>query len=344
MIIDLPRFLATEQPFWAELEKILDRLQSHSREPLPLEDAKRFHFLYQKVSADLGRITTFASEPALRSYLEALTARAYSEIHETRSSNTRFRPFHWFFREFPRVFRKHRHAFYLSLIITLIGCLFGGLATLLDPEAKSVILPEMFSPLLSDPSERVAMEEKTSGGTSSGEHSVFASELMVNNISVSIKALAFGMTYAFGTIILLFYNGVILGLVALDYIRAGQTIFLLGWLLPHGVIEIPAILIAGQGGLALGQTLIGRGDRTPLTTRLRTLGPDLTTLIGGVAVLLVWAGLIESFFSQYHSPVIPYSLKISFGFIELICLICLLCSGTEKAPTNSTPIVDKSTP
>ena len=77
------------------------------------------------------------------------------------------------------------------------------------------------------------------------------------------------MTWGIGTIIVLFYNGVILGAVAVDYIRAGQTKFLLGWLLPHGVIEIPAILIAGQAGLLLAAALIGRGNRDPLRKRLR---------------------------------------------------------------------------
>ena len=53
--------------------------------------------------------------------------------------------------------------------------------------------------------------------------------------------MALGMSYGVGTFTLLFYNGVILGGVFQDYIAAGETKFLLGWLLPHGVIEIPAI-------------------------------------------------------------------------------------------------------
>jgi uncharacterized membrane protein SpoIIM required for sporulation len=163
-----------------------------------------------------------------------------------------------------------------------------------------------------------------------GRHSTFASQLLANNIGVSIKALALGMTWGFGTIVILFYNGVILGLVALDYIFAGQLIFLLGWLLPHGSIEIPAILIAGQGGLVLGHALIGRGDRAPLAARMRAVGGDLMTLIGGVAVMLVWAGLIESFLSQYHAPVIPYSLKIAFGALELVVLCWFLTTRGRK--------------
>ena len=151
--------------------------------------------------------------------------------------------------------------------------------------------------------------------------------LMVNNIKVSIMTLAFGMTYGIGTVTVLFYNGVILGLVGVDYILAGQTIFLLGWLMPHGVIEIPAILIAGQAGLVLGGALLGWSDRASLGSRLRLVGSDMMTLIGGVAVLLVWAGIIESFLSQHHQPVIPYAAKIAFGAVELIALVWFLARG-----------------
>jgi hypothetical protein len=34
--------------------------------------------------------------------------------------------------------------------------------------------------------------------------------------------------------------------------------------------------------------------------------------------MLVWAGLVEAFFSQYHAPVLPYELKIGFGVLELL--------------------------
>jgi uncharacterized membrane protein SpoIIM required for sporulation len=330
MIIDLPRFITAERPSWTELEEMLDRLQGEPQDGLTLEEAKRFHFLYQKVSSDLGRIATFASEPALRHYLEALTARAYAEIHETRGRSLRFRPLHWFFTEFPRVFRKHVGAFHISCIITVVGVLFGGLAVMLDDEAKEAVLPAMFANHLGDPAKRVAMEEKAKHDRYADRHSMFAGQLMTNNIGVSIKALALGVTFGIGTIILLFYNGVILGLVGIDYIMAGQSVFLAGWLLPHGVIEIPAILIAGQGGLMLGKAIIGWGDRTPLATRLRLLGPDLATLIGGVAVMLVWAGFVESFLSQYHEPVVPYAVKITFGCVELAALVWFLGSGRKK--------------
>ena len=135
-----------------------------------------------------------------------------------------------------------------------------------------------------------------------------------------------------GTVVVLFYNGVILGAIMLDYLRAGQGVFLAGWLLPHGSIEIPAILLASQAGLSLGGALIGRGRRMPLRTRLQAVRGDVVTLIGGVALMLVWAGLVEAFFSQYHSPVLPYSVKITFGLLELVGLaFFLLRSGTRNS-------------
>lgn len=330
MIIDLPRFIETERPSWTELERMLDRMQSTHIHTPTLDEAKRFHFLYQKVSADLARIATFASEPELRRYMESLVARAYGEIHETRSRSRSFRPMHWFLVEFPRVFRRQVSAFWVSVAITIVGVIFGGFATALDDEAKEAVLPQMFASHLGDPAERVKREEKAKGDRLEGAHSTFASQLMTNNIGVSIKAVAFGMTYGVLTVLVLFYNGVILGLVGMDYILAGQTVFLLGWLLPHGAIEIPAILIAGQGGLVLGKALIGRGDRASLGQRLRSVGGDVMTLVGGLAVMLVWAGFVESFLSQYHQPVIPYWVKIAFGCAEM-AVLCWFLSARRNA-------------
>ena len=90
---------------------------------------------------------------------------------------------------------------------------------------------------------------------------------------------------------------------------------------------IPAILIAGQAGLMLALALIGRGQRLPLKARLRDVSHDLVTLIFGVGLLLVWAGFVEAFLSQYHEPLIPYSAKIVFGLIELILLFLFLAKS-----------------
>ena len=332
MIIDVEKFSTAERPLWRELEGVLARMEEDPGFKLTLDEARRLHYLYERTSADLGKLVTFSSEPELRRYLESLVARAYSEIHESRSRERRVKPMKWFLHTLPQTFRRHINAFWLSLAITIVGTLFGTFAMAFDPEAKHAILPEMFANHLGDPTERVRAEESAKDDRLEGGKASFSAFLMRNNITVSIKAMALGMTYGIGTILLLFYNGIIVGLVGTDYVMAGQTQFLLGWLLPHGVIEIPAILIAGQAGLVLANALIGWGRRDRLSVRLRAVSRDLTTIITGVALMLVWAGIIEAFMSQYHAPVLPYSVKIAFGCVELVVLVLFLArSGTGRS-------------
>ncbi len=337
MIIDMDRFVAAERPHWTELETLLNKLEAEPEMALSLDQARRFHYLYERASAALARIVTFSAEPELRRYLENLVARAYGEIHETRRKRRRLPVQAWVFGTLPRTFRKHLAAFWVAVGITLAGCLFGGLAVALDPEAKAALLPGQFSSHLGDPAERVAREEQSTGDDMAGQKASFSAFLMQNNIRVSITALALGMTYGLGTAVVVFYNGVILGLVSVDYVMAGQTRFLLGWLMPHGAIEIPAILIGAQAGLVLAGALLGRGRRQPLAARLRSVAPDLVTLIGGVALLLVWAGLVEAFFSQYHEPVLPYSVKIAFGAMELAALVLYLARAGAGASGDTAP-------
>ena len=335
MIIDLERFVAEERPYWSELEGFLDRIHQDRAYRLDLDQAKRVHYLYQRTSADLAKVGTFASEPALRRYLESLVGRAYGEIHEVRSKVSRFRPFHWLFRVFPRTFRRRIGAFWLACAITLMGALFGGGAVVLDPGAKDVLLP--FPHLQVDPSERVRDEELVrKSDPRAGQKAMGTSFYFTHNTKVSLTCMALGITWGVGTMILLFGNGVMLGAVCLDYFQAGEAKFLIGWLLPHGSFEIPAILIAGQAGLLLGHALIGWGSRTSVKGRLREAAPDIVTLIGGVAILLAWAGFIEAFLSQYHEPVIPYAAKIVFGVIELVLLISFLTlAGRTRGNASS---------
>lgn len=200
-----------------------------------------------------------------------------------------------------------------------------------------------FEHLRGSPSERVAREQEERGERLSDGKARFSGMLMTHNTRVTLTAMALGMSWGIGTLVLLFYNGVILGAVAVDYVLAGQTTFLLGWLLPHGAVEIPAILVGGQAGFVLAGALLGRGQRLPLAARLRAVAPDVVTLCFGAALMLVWAGIVEAFLSQYHEPVLPYFVKIAFGSVELAALAWYLFrAGGEDG--GKSPIPDRSTP
>ena len=294
MIVDLARFVETERPYWKALQETLHWLESSPGRKLTVEEAERFHLLYQRTAADLGRISSFAAEGGLRQHLEWLVSRAYAEIHESRGRSP-LRPWRWVTHAFPQAFRRHFQAFQLSVALTLVGVLFGGLALKFDPEAKAVLMP--FEGLQMSPAERVAKEKEDRGKTLSGHKGTFSAQLMTHNTQVALLTLALGATFGFGTIAVLFYNGVILGAV---------------------------ILIGGQAGLVIAFALIGWGSRISRAERLRNILPDVVMLAVGCAVMLVWAGIVEAFVSQYHEPVIRYEWKIAFGLVEAALLTLFL--------------------
>ncbi|QYY35102.1 stage II sporulation protein M [Ruficoccus sp. ZRK36] len=331
MIIDTDKYISQQRPIWDEFERMLRLIEDNARTNFDLRQIQRLRYLQDVVSADLTRLRTFSAEPATTNYLESLVARGFSSIHENRSlSRLKFNPFKVLV-EFAITVRRHSRLFYFVTATMFVGCILGGGIVAFFPEHKEIIMP--FSHLLGDPSERVEMEEDAENSTHvSGHQSSFSATLMANNIRVAIFALTVGILYGVFTVVLVFYNGLILGAVAVDYILAGETTFLLGWLLPHGSVEIPAILFAAQGGLLIARTLIVKDGRLNLTARLKKNSRDIVMLIGGVVLLLVWAGIIEAFLSQYHEPVIPYSAKIAFGLLQLAALagFIVMAGRTKK--------------
>jgi uncharacterized membrane protein SpoIIM required for sporulation len=326
VILDVDRFLAHERPAWEELSRLLDAAENNPLRTSDIAEVERFHYLYQRAVSSLARLHSNAADSEVRRYVESLVARAYPEIHQRRRRG-RFHFFSWLIAGFPRAFRRHSGAFALSLLITIAGVLFGVIGLIAAPDARPALMP--FSNLLEKPSARVAREEarQKKADPLSGRKTSFAAFLMTHNIQVAVLTFAMGATWGIGVITLLFYNGVTLGAVICDYVRDGQTQFVMAWLMPHGVIEIPAILVGGQAGVVLAGALIGWKSRESRRQRLESARGDLASLAGGLAVMLVWAGIVEAFISQYHQPALPYSLKIAMGCVELAVLAAWLGRG-----------------
>ncbi|MFZ4768147.1 MAG: stage II sporulation protein M, partial [Roseimicrobium sp.] len=230
MIADLKSFIERERPYWQELEQELERIRGHFADLSDLQYARRILSLFQRASSDLARIQGYSAEPELKAYLETLVGSAYAEIHSATRNTRRFRPWQWLTRTFPQAFRRQIWGWHAAVWLTVAGGLLGALLIAMDVEgAREAIFP--FPHLVKmTPSERVAQEERVQSeskakGKDSMEDakSTFSASLMQNNIGVSIKALAFGITWGLGTVLILFYNGVILGAVVLDYMADGQT-------------------------------------------------------------------------------------------------------------------------
>lgn len=326
MIIDLRKFVEARESDWKALEELTENYSQNGGKDWSIERIEKFNSLYKDACSDLAEAQTFSNDQELIRYLETVVARAYAQIYGRRRRLTFSRLFYWAHSGFPAAFRRNFRYFLASMAITLAGGMLGGFLVVNDPHAKSTLF-QGFGHLMGDPSERVASEESGDHKEAASFKAQFSGFLMTHNIRVSLFALSLGLLWGVGTLALLFYNGAILGAVCVDYVLAGEGVFLTAWLLPHGVVEIPAILIAGQGGFVLANALIGWKSSDTMGKRFAQVRGDVAYLIGGIALLLVWAGIVESYLSQTHEPEIQYSTKIAVGVIELGLLVAYLSYG-----------------
>src|SRR5438309_6328175 len=89
----------------------------------------------------------------------------------------------------------------------------------------------------------------------------FASNVFTNNVQVSILAFASGIAFCVLTALVLAYNGAGVGVAGGLFAAVGQQAKFWGLILPHGLLELTAVFVAGGAGLRLGWTLIDPGDR-----------------------------------------------------------------------------------
>jgi uncharacterized membrane protein SpoIIM required for sporulation len=334
VILNLERFQAQAQPRWNNLESLLGALEGRPDRRLTPAEAQKLQELYAQTAVDLNRVTYGTLSPGLRQYLERLVARAYAELYyapPTRSQMWQPRQWLRIFTVFPESFRRQSLYFALAVLITLLGCAFGGLAVRYDPASVDVLLPADY---LRNPGERVHGEEQGLAQhlDSAQTEAVFSAQLIRHNIQVALLAAALGVTFGIGTALLLFENGVVLGAVAVRYTQQGFGLFMTAWLLPHGVFEIPSILVAGQAGFYLARLLLRRREDRNVRQSMR----EWLVLVAGLAMMLVWAGIMEAFFSQHHAPVLPYGFKVAVAAAELVLLtMYLLVIGRGEVATET---------
>jgi uncharacterized membrane protein SpoIIM required for sporulation len=93
---------------------------------------------------------------------------------------------------------------------------------------------------------------------------------------------------------------------------------------PHGVLELPAIFIAGGAGLLLARGLLFPGT-LPRRDSVVEAGGRAVRLVLGVIPLLVIAGFIEGYLSPSNFPV---PLKFALGAALGAALVLYLSTGS----------------
>jgi uncharacterized membrane protein SpoIIM required for sporulation len=123
------------------------------------------------------------------------------------------------------------------------------------------------------------------------------------------------------------FNGLLIGVIGTACWQAGMSRQLWSFVAPHGVLELPAIFIAGGAGLLLARGLLFPGT-LPRRDSLVEAGGRAVRLVLGVIPMLIIAGFIEGYLSPSHFPV---PLKFALGATLGTVLALYLASGAQEA-------------
>ena len=318
--MNIERFLSDRRPVWDALDALLTRADEVELSRVEMQELVE---LYRRTCSDLNRARSQTANPDILGHLNQLTGRAYRFIyragHETQAGPAFVR---LITREIPAAFRRERLSIAIAAAAFLLGTLFGSIAVLVDPANGERLVPAMF--FTESPKERVEKIERGEERISNVEEALlFGASLYTHNIRVSFLAFALGaLTIVLG-IVILFYNGVILGAVGTLYVLDDVSVFFFAWVGPHGALELPAIVFGGAAGLIVGRALLMPGNLSRGASLRRVL-PSVWRIIIGAALTLICAGLIEGSFSQFSAKTIPYALKISVAVLLFLGLTTYL--------------------
>jgi uncharacterized membrane protein SpoIIM required for sporulation len=308
-------------PHWERLTSLVAAASQGRLQGLSRGELQELALLYRQVASDLSTIRQDPTSAALANRINHLLARAHHIIYSSRKSS--WRGFFLFLRDgYPRVFRQQIGYVFAAMVMLLLGTLAAAAFTLANPH----FAPPILGPRVMASIERHEMWTQSIVSVAPQA----ASGIMTNNLSVSFTAFAGGLLFGFGSVYLLFFNGLMLGAVAVACQQAGMAIPLWSFVAPHGSLELPAIVIAGAAGLRLGHGMLFPGiyrwkDSVALA------GAEAVRLVSGTIPLLFIAGCLEGFFSPSAAPV---ALKFSVGAGLFLLLLIWLFRPLPRVSTE----------
>ena len=299
--MDLDAYVHAHAHEWQRLEELTRRRRLTGPESDELVER------YQQVATHLSVVRTSAPDASLVAYLSSVLAKARTRSVGTR--NASWRGVGGFFTErFPAALYRLRYwwlgTLAASLLVTgvMIWWLLGNPVV-----EQSLISPEQVDQLVNEDFENYYSEYAASH---------FALQVWINNAWVSALCLAFGIL-GLPVIYLLFQNIANLAVIGSIMIRHDHGAHFFGLILPHGLLELTAVFVAGGTGLRLFWAWIEPGglSRTQSIAREgRTAG---TVALGLVAVLLV-SGVIEAFVTP---SALPTEARVGIGIVAELCFL-----------------------
>jgi uncharacterized membrane protein SpoIIM required for sporulation len=286
----LKNFLESRLEKWKRLEELTARASKLRLKNLSGEEVREFGRLYRRTAADLAIAREEVRDQRLVNYLNHLVARAHGAIYRSESSG--FGVFLLFFMyEFPATFRKTFRYTLSSFLAFLVPFAFAFAMCNLDEGFADQLNPDLKQKI-------VANEDWTEQVNEANP--LFASIIQANNIQVTFVAFAGGILLGLGTLAVLAFNGLHIGMVVAMCIRHSHWKILM-FMAAHGPIELSAIFISGGAGFLLGKALLMPGDLRRIDALVTNGLLAIRLLLGCVPMLLI-AGLIEGFISPSHIP------------------------------------------
>jgi uncharacterized membrane protein SpoIIM required for sporulation len=208
---------------------------------------------------------------------------------------------------FPALIRRR----YLPILITagvfLLASLASFAAVARDPELAYSLFDERIVDFENVRLEKQQGEYRGNFSFSLSESPWIAAQIIANNIRVAAIVFALGALLCLPTLLLLVYNGRMLGTLTGLVWHYGFFFDFYALVLTHGVLELSAICISAAGGLMLGWAVIAPGRYTR-GEALRRASADAFGLLAGAPFMLVVAGLIEAYITPHFSQPVRWSV------------------------------------
>lgn len=299
--MDIDRYIARNQPSWDRLDDLTGRARRKVADLAP-QELDELLALYQRTSAQLSYVRTAFREPALTARLTRLVASANGVIYGKRTRSLRTVA-DFFTVSFPAAVWHQRRQVMASALLFVVPAVLVGLWLVNDP----VALDASGSPV----ERQIYVDDQFEQYYSDRPSAQFFTEVTTNNIRVGFLAFALGALLCLPGALIMVVNGVYLGIAASWMITEGDALRFWGLILPHGALEISAIVIAGAAGLALGWALVAPGDRTRADA-LAEEGRRAVVIVLGLMATFTAAGLIEGFVTGSG---LPAGVRVGIGVV-----------------------------
>jgi len=329
--VDIDRFIAANGAAWERLGALTARGRRGARS-LHHAELDELVRLYQRASTHLSYARTYYDDPTLTSRLTGLVAGARSVVYGARPRTGRALG-SFFLTTFPGAVWHVRRFVVVAALLLLAP--FAAVAVWIasSDEALEASAPAAVR--------ATYVERDFESYYSSEPAAAFATNVFTNNVRVAILAFAAGILLCVVTAALLVYNGAAVGVAAGLFTAAGQPGRFWGLILPHGMLELSAVIVAGAAGLALGWAIVVPGDRSRRDA-LAEQGRRSVSIVLGLIVAFFVAGVIEGFVTGQPWPT---SLRVTIGALAwLVFVLYVVVQGRAAAADGLTGLLGEERP